>query len=100
YKQELARMRAGVQARGTKQQARIDRFNALKENLHQVKQKGQLQVDLTTQRLGKKVLEIKAGFYQIAEQPLLNDFHLLVQAKDRIGITGQNGAGKSTLLNV
>ena len=100
YKQELAWMRAGVQARGTKQQARIDRFNALKENLHQVKQNGQLQVHLTTQRLGKKVLEIKAGYYQIAEQPLLNDFHLLVQAKDRIGITGQNGAGKSTLLNV
>lgn len=100
YKQELAWMRAGVQARGTKQQARIDRFNDLKENLHQVKQNGQLQVDLTTQRLGKKVLEIKAGYYQIAEQPLLNDFHLLVQAKDRIGITGQNGAGKSTLLNI
>lgn len=37
YKQELAWMRAGAKARTTKQQARINRFEDLKENLHQVK---------------------------------------------------------------
>lgn len=100
FKQELAWMRAGVQARGTKQQARIERFNDLKENLHQVNQQGQIEVDLTTQRLGKKVLEIKDGTYAIAEKTLLSSFNLLIQPKDRIGITGQNGAGKSTLLNI
>jgi ATP-binding cassette subfamily F protein uup len=100
FKQELAWMRAGVQARGTKQQARIERFNDLKENLHQVNQQGQIEVDLTTQRLGKKVLEIKDGTYAIAEKTLLSSFNLLIQSKDRIGITGQNGAGKSTLLNI
>ena len=30
----------------------------------------------------------------------LQDFNLLVQAKDRIGIVGDNGVGKSTLLNL
>ncbi|MBO0440946.1 ABC-F family ATP-binding cassette domain-containing protein [Candidatus Enterococcus ikei] len=100
YKQELEWMRAGVQARGTKQQARQDRFYDLKENLHQVNQKSQLEIDVATQRLGKKVLEIKDGNYQIEHKTILNAFDLLIQAKDRIGITGKNGAGKSTLLNI
>ncbi|WP_207695010.1 ABC transporter ATP-binding protein [Enterococcus sp. DIV0212c] len=100
YKQELEWMRAGVQARGTKQQARQDRFHDLKENLHQVNQKSQLEIDVATQRLGKKVLEIKDGNYQIEHKTILNAFDLLIQAKDRIGITGKNGAGKSTLLNI
>lgn len=100
YKQELEWMRAGVKARGTKQQARQDRFHDLKENLHQVNQKGQLEIDVATQRLGKKVLEIKDGNYQIEHKTILKEFDLLIQAKDRIGITGKNGAGKSTLLNI
>ena len=53
YKQELAWMRAGVQARGTKQQARINRFEDLKENLYQVNQEDDLELNLATQRLGK-----------------------------------------------
>lgn len=100
FKQELAWMRAGVQARGTKQQARIDWFQDLKENLHQVQTNGTLEADFATQRLGKKVLEIKEGNYAIDHKQLLKDFNLLIQANDRIGITGKNGAGKSTLLNI
>lgn len=100
YKQELEWMRAGVKARGTKQQARQDRFHDLKENLHQVNQKGQLEIDVATKRLGKKVLEIKDGHYDIEHKTILKHFDLLIQAKDRIGITGKNGAGKSTLLNI
>ncbi|KAF9404260.1 hypothetical protein HW555_014437 [Spodoptera exigua] len=100
YKQELEWMRAGVQARGTKQQARQERFHDLKENLNQVNHKGQLEIDVGAQRLGKKVLEIQDGCYQIEDNVILHEFNLLIQAKDRIGITGKNGAGKSTLLNI
>ncbi len=59
YKQELAWMRAGVQARGTKQQARINRFEDLKENLYQVNQEDDLELNLATQRLGKKYWKSK-----------------------------------------
>lgn len=100
YKQELAWMRAGVQARGTKQQARINRFEDLKENLHQVNQEDDLELNLATQRLGKKVLEIKDGSYRINDQTLLEHLDLLIQSRERLGITGKNGAGKSTLLNI
>lgn len=100
YKQELSWIRAGVQARGTKQQARINRFEDLKENLYQVNQEADLELNIATQRLGKKVLEIKDGYYSINNQILLADLQLLIQAKERLGITGKNGAGKSTLLNI
>lgn len=100
YKQELDWMRAGVQARGTKQQARQDRFHELKSNLNQVNHKEQIDMDLATQRLGKKVMEIKQGDYIIENKIILKNFDLLVQSKERIGITGKNGSGKSTLLNI
>ena len=100
YKQELAWMRAGAKARTTKQQARIQRFEDLKENLNQVQTDEQVAMELTTKRLGKQVLEIKDGNYRFDDKIILEDFELLVQARDRIGITGENGAGKSTLLNI
>lgn len=100
YKQELAWMRAGAKARTTKQQARIQRFEDLEANLHQVKTDEQVAMELTTKRLGKQVLEIKEGNYSFDDKVILKDFELLVQARDRIGITGENGAGKSTLLNI
>lgn len=100
YKQELAWMRAGAKARTTKQQARINRFEDLKENLNQVKTDGQLEMNIATTRLGKKVLELKQASYTIEGKTILNNFDLLIQTKERLGITGKNGAGKSTLLNI
>lgn len=100
YKQELAWMRAGVQARSTKQQARINRFEDLKETLHQVKSDGQIEMNIATTRLGKKVLEMKDASFTIEDKKILSHFDLLVQSKERLGITGKNGAGKSTLLNL
>ncbi|MDT2759396.1 ABC-F family ATP-binding cassette domain-containing protein [Enterococcus xiangfangensis] len=100
YKQELAWMRAGAKARTTKQQARINRFEDLKENLHQVKTDEQLEVNIATTRLGKKVLELKEASYTVAGKIILDHFDLLIQTKERLGITGKNGAGKSTLLNI
>ncbi|MBU5360394.1 ABC-F family ATP-binding cassette domain-containing protein [Enterococcus raffinosus] len=100
YKQELAWMRAGAKARTTKQQARIHRFEDLKENLNQVKTDGQLEMNIATTRLGKKVLEVKQASYAIEGKTILDQFDLLIQTKERLGITGKNGAGKSTLLNL
>ena len=100
YKQELAWMRAGAKARTTKQQARIHRFEDLKENLNQVKTDGQFEMNIATTRLGKKVLEVKKASYAIEGKKILDQFDLLIQTRERLGITGKNGAGKSTLLNL
>lgn len=100
YKQELSWMRAGVKARGTKQQARIQRFEDLKENLHQVQTSEHVEIDIATKRLGKKVLKLEQATFTLDQQIILKNFELLVQTHDRIGITGKNGSGKSTLLNI
>ncbi|MFW3652945.1 ATP-binding cassette subfamily F protein uup [Vagococcus fluvialis] len=100
FKQELAWMRAGIKARGTRQQARIDRFHDLKKEVSHSGSSEQLEIGINTKRLGKKVLEIKEASYEIVEKPILKDFDLLIQSRERLGITGENGAGKSTLLNL
>ena len=100
YKQELTWMRAGAKARTTKQQARINRFNDLKGNLTTGPDTAEVDIQMGQSRLGKKVLELKNANLTLDAHPILKDFSLLVQANDRIGITGVNGAGKSSLLNV
>jgi len=100
YKKELAWMRAGAPARSTKQQGRINRFNDLKGNLNTLQVDHDVDISLGQQRLGKKVIELKHASLQFDQQPILKDFSILIQAHDRIGITGLNGAGKSSLLNV
>lgn len=100
YKKELAWMRAGAPARSTKQQGRINRFNDLKGNLNTLQVDNDVDISLGQQRLGKKVIELKNASLKFEDQTILNDFSMLIQANDRIGITGINGAGKSSLLNV
>lgn len=93
-------MRAGAPARSTKQQGRINRFNDLKDNLNTLQVDNDVDISLGQQRLGKKVIELKDASLQFDRQTILDHFSMLIQANDRIGITGINGAGKSSLLNV
>ncbi|MGX7419271.1 ABC-F family ATP-binding cassette domain-containing protein [Carnobacterium gallinarum] len=99
YLKELDWMRAGAKARTTKQQARIDRFHDLEGNLNQAKSDGKVEINMDGSRLGKRVFELKDANLTLDNHVILKDFNLLVQTKDRIGISGLNGAGKSTLLN-
>ncbi|QOP72791.1 ABC-F family ATP-binding cassette domain-containing protein [Pediococcus acidilactici] len=100
YKQELEWIKRGPKARGTKQQARINKFEKLDQDVHAPKEIDQdVEIGLTQQRLGKKVIEIKHLDLQVGDHPIVRDFTKLIQAGDRIGITGANGAGKSSFLN-
>lgn len=100
YKQELAWMRTQPQARATKQQARINRFNDLKADLSGTTQSTELEINFETSRIGKKVINFEDVSFAFPDKRILTDFNLLVQNKDRIGIVGDNGVGKSTLLNL
>lgn len=99
YKSELAWMRKGAKARTTKQQARIHRFENLKEKVSQTTDDSELTVDLDTQRLGNKVLEFDNLTVGYPNKPLITNINLLLQNKERVGIIGDNGAGKTTFLN-
>ena len=100
YKQELTWMRRQPQARATKQQARINRFHDLKGDLAQSIDDSELEINFETSRIGKKVINFDHVSFSYPDKPILSDFNLLIQNKDRIGIVGENGKGKSTLLNL
>ncbi|GFH43162.1 ABC transporter ATP-binding protein [Lactococcus hodotermopsidis] len=100
YQQELAWIRKSPQARATKQQARIDRFEDLKKEVQNVTTKDDLAINVATSRIGKKVINFEHVTFAFDDKVILSDFNLLVQNADRIGIVGNNGSGKSTLLNL
>ncbi|MEI4334748.1 ABC-F family ATP-binding cassette domain-containing protein [Streptococcus suis] len=100
YKQELAWIRRQPQARATKQQARINRFHDLKGDLANKIDDSELEINFETSRIGKKVINFENVSFSYPDKPILTDFNLLIQNKDRIGIVGDNGKGKSTLLNL
>ena len=100
YKQELSWMRRQPQARATKQQARINRFHDLKKDLANQTTDSNLEMNFETSRIGKKVIEFQNVDFAYDQKPILSQFSLLIQNKDRIGIVGDNGVGKSTLLNL
>ncbi|MDO1605389.1 ABC-F family ATP-binding cassette domain-containing protein [Lactobacillus sp. YT155] len=101
YKQELEWMKAGVRARGTKQNARQARFKDLSEDLKdQPQESSDIEINIAKKRLGKDVFELKNANLAIDGNIILDNFSYLINKKERIGIVGVNGAGKTSFLNV
>lgn len=99
YRRELAWMKQGAQGRGTKQKARIQRFDVIEDNAADLT-KDKLEISVASSRLGKKVIEIKDISKSFGDRELIKDFTYTVLRDDRVGILGANGLGKSTLLNI
>ncbi|MDD3224255.1 MAG: ABC-F family ATP-binding cassette domain-containing protein [Clostridium sp.] len=98
-RRELAWIRRGVRGRGTKQRARVDRFNDIKNNKLDTA-KEDIDISLKNSRLGKKVIEINHLSKNFDNKKVIDDFSYIVTRDDRIGIIGPNGSGKSTLINI
>jgi len=96
---ELAWIRRGAQARSTKQKARIDRYEALKEQGPKASA-GKVDVSVASTRLGKKILEIEHLEKRLGDRTLIRDLSYIAVPEDRVGIVGRNGSGKSTLLKL
>ena len=99
YKQELAWMRKGVEARRTKQKARIERFYELEDSLTS-QHEDKMEISLQHSRLGKKIIEMDHLRKTFDDKICIADLTYAVVRDDRIGIIGNNGLGKSTLLNI
>lgn len=99
YKKELAWVRAGAQARSTKQQARLNRFEDLRNQRFKNVEKS-LNLSSFSARLGKKTIEWEHLGMHYGNHVLFEDFSYSLLRQDRIGIIGRNGCGKSTLLNI
>lgn len=102
YRHELKWMRAGVQARGTKQNARVARFQKLSQQIQNsnLDTDQKLTIDLKQQRLGKDVFELQDAALSFGQQILLQKLNLRINSGEHLGIIGANGAGKTTFLNI
>ncbi|MFD3157833.1 ABC-F family ATP-binding cassette domain-containing protein [Haloimpatiens sp. FM7330] len=98
-RRELAWIKRGVKARGTKQKARVDRFQDLVEQEGYVEDEN-VEISVASTRLGKKVIEVDNISKKFEDKKIIENFSLILSKDDRIGIIGKNGAGKSTLLNI
>lgn len=98
-RKELAWMKQGARARSTKQKARIDRYNDLKNREFHL-DKEELDISVANTRLGRKIIEVKNIEKSFGDKKVVDDFSFTLLRDDRIGILGDNGSGKSTLLNI
>jgi ATP-binding cassette subfamily F protein uup len=99
YRNELAWMRQGAQARSTKQKARIERFEKLGEQAVDLA-KEKLDMGMSSSRLGRKIIELDHVSKSFEGAKYIDDFSYIVLRSDRIGVIGPNGAGKSTLMGL
>ncbi len=99
FRKELEWMKRGPRARSTKQKARIERFDELKET-KSVQGLENIEISVGVTRLGKKIIELEGISKSYSEYKLIDNFSYQVKRDDRIGIIGPNGSGKSTLLKM
>ncbi|MEB3259381.1 MAG: ATP-binding cassette domain-containing protein, partial [Cyanobacteriota bacterium] len=98
-RRELAWLRQGPKARSTKQKARLQRIEAMR-NTPPARQRGTLELAVTAKRLGKRVICAEEVSLSVEGRELLRGFSCDLSPEDRVGIIGPNGVGKSTLLEV
>ncbi len=98
-KTEIEWIRAGAQARSTKQKSRIERFYQIAE-MESMKQRDTLELKSASTRLGNKTIIIDHISKSYPNKILFEDFSYTLMRLDRIGVIGNNGCGKSTLLKI
>lgn len=96
---ELAWISRGARARSTKQKARIERYEQLK-NQSSPEEQAALQLQSISSRMGKTTLEVKNLTKGYGERTLIRDFTYIFLKQDRVGFIGPNGSGKSTLMKM
>lgn len=96
---ELAWVRRGARARSTKQKARLERFEKLKEVQAPVTD-GKVEMSSLSTRLGKTTVELEGISKAYGEKKLFEDFTYIFLKGDRVGFLGENGCGKTTLMKI
>lgn len=96
---ELEWAKRGCRARTTKQRARLERLEALKNG--KAPETDRLaEIDSVETRMGKKTIELHHVSKSYGERKLIDDFDYIVLKNQNLGIVGPNGCGKSTLLKM
>ncbi len=98
--QEEVWIRQGIKARRTRDEGRVRRLKAMRnERSARRDLTGNVRMEFAqAENSGKKVIEAKHVSFDYGGKPLLDDVSTIVFRGDRIGLIGPNGSGKTTLL--
>jgi len=96
---EIEWAKRGCRARTTKQKARLERLEALKNGTAPVVD-SRVELDSVETRMGKKTIELHHISKQYDDKVLIRDFTYIVLKNQRVGFIGPNGCGKSTLMKM
>ncbi len=96
---ELKWVMRGAQARSTKQKARLDRYEELK-NRKRPAGDGNIELSSVSTRLGRTTVELDNISKSYGDRQLVKNFTYIFLKNDRIGFIGPNGCGKTTLLKM
>lgn len=78
----------------------MEAFNDTKEKAFKKQEERDISLEVTAQRLGKKIVEIEKIHKSYGDLKLIEDFSYTFKKGDKVGIVGPNGAGKTTFLNM
>lgn len=96
---ELEWIQRGARARSTKQKARIQCYEELRDRQTPV-QDSQVELSSISTRMGKTTVELENICKAYGERKLIDDFSYIFLKGDRVGFIGPNGCGKSTLMKI
>jgi ABC transport system ATP-binding/permease protein len=97
---ELDWIRRMPKARSHKAKYRVDAFQELKEKATGPANQKNVSINISTARLGSKILSLNSISKAYGGKSLISDFSYTFGRGIKIGVVGANGSGKSTLLNI
>ncbi len=100
--QEEVWIRQGIKARRTRDEGRVRRLKAMRDERAQRRDlTGNVRMEVAqATSSGKKVIEAKDVSFAFGDRILMKDFSTTIMRGDRIGLIGANGSGKTTLLKL
>ena len=99
-RRELEWIRSTPQARTGKARYRVNAFYDLKDKASVSLKTSNVEIDVATSRLGRKIIDCMDVDLKFGERKMLDKFSYKFTRGERIGIVGRNGVGKSTFLNL
>ena len=99
-RKELEWMRRQPQARATKAKSRIDAFYDLEKKAKQVRDAGNVQLQMKGAYIGNKIFEAEHVYKAFGDIKILEDFNYVFARYEKLGIVGNNGTGKSTFIKM
>lgn len=98
-RKEIEWIKRGAKARSTKQKARIQRYETLRDqSAPDVDRK--IEISSISTRMGKTTVELSHLHKAYGDRVLIQDFSYIFLKNDRIGFVGKNGCGKTTLMKM